>query len=188
MSDYQTVQEVKGIDPALAAPFRTIVILRRKTTKTSKTGNPFLSVELGDSSGSFTANCFDGSETFKTINTLPEGCILRVAGKTEYWQDRFSPKLQAVENISAEEAAAEGLMAHLIETPPSPKKLWGHLQDGVAAIEHPQLRETVQRVLNELGEHFRKCPAAVSMHHAYYNGYGTYHPHGAGRRPAATLP
>ncbi len=171
MSDYQTVQEVKGIDPALAAPFRSVVILRRKTTKISKTGNPFLSVELGDSSGSFTANCFDGSETFKAIDAIAEGSILRVAGKTEYWQDRFSPKLQAAEALTAEDASAEGIMANLIETPPeSEEELWGHIQEGVEAIQHPQLKETVQRVLDELGDHFRKCPAAVSMHHAYYNG------------------
>lgn len=171
MSDYQTVQEIKGIDPSLAAPFRSIVILRRKTTKTSKTGNPFLSIELGDSSGSFTANCFDGSETYKAIDTIAEGSILRVAGKTEYWQDRFSPKLQAAEALTPEEADQEGVMANLVETPPeSEEELWGHLQEGVAAIQHPQIKETVQRVLNELGDRFRTCPAAVSMHHAYYNG------------------
>ena len=84
MSDYKTVQEIKAIDPALAAPFRSILILRRKTTKTAKNGNPFLSIELGDSSGSFTANCFGDSEVFKAIEPIAEGslfpnhrCVLR---------------------------------------------------------------------------------------------------------------
>lgn len=171
MSDYKTVQEVKAIDVNIAALFRCILILRRKTTKIAKTGNPFLSVELGDSTGSFTANCFDGSDIYKVIDLVPEGTILRLAGKTEYWQDRFSPKLQAAEAIDTEEATAEGMMANLIETPPeSEEELWSHIQEGVAAIQHPQLRDTVQRVLDELGERFRTCPAAVSMHHAYYNG------------------
>ncbi|MFQ3226460.1 MAG: 3'-5' exoribonuclease [Lentimonas sp.] len=171
MSDYITVQEVKALDVNIAARFRCILILRRKTTKTAKTGNPFLSVELGDSSGSFTANCFDGTDIYKVIDSVPEGSILRLAGITEYWQERFSPKIQAAEFIEAEEAEAEGMMANLIETPPeSEDELWGHILEGVAAIEHPQLKDTVQRVLDELGPRFRKCPAAVSMHHAYYNG------------------
>ena len=171
MSDYQTVQEIKAIDPALAAPFRSILILRRKTTKTAKNGNPFLSIELGDGGGSFTANCFGDSEVFKAIDPIAEGSILRVAGKTEYYQERFSPRLQAAEEIPAEEASAEGMMSSLVETPPeSADELWQHIQDGVAAIEHPQLKETVERVLDELGERFRSCPAAISMHHAYHHG------------------
>lgn len=171
MADYQTVKEIKGIDPALAAPFRSILILRRKTTRTSKTGNPFLNLELGDSTGSFSANCFDGSEIFKVIDSIPEGSILRVAGKTEYWQDRFSPKLQATEEISESEASDEGMLGQLVEVPPeSPDALWQHIVEGVEAIEHAQLKETVERVLEELGERFRTCPAAISMHHAYHHG------------------
>ncbi|ADE54567.1 3'-5' exoribonuclease YhaM family protein [Coraliomargarita akajimensis] len=171
MPDYKTVQEVKAIDPALAAPFRSILILRRKTTKTAKNGNPFLSIELGDAGGSFTANCFGDSAIYKALEPVAEGSIIRVSGKTEYYQERFSPRLQAAEVIDAEEASAEGMMANLVETPPeSEEELWQHIQEAVEAIQHPQLKETVQRVLEELGERFRTCPAAVSMHHAYYNG------------------
>lgn len=171
MSDYQSVQELKSIDPALAAPFRSILILRRKTTKTAKNGNPFLNIELGDSGGSFTANCFGDSEVFKAIEPITEGSILRIAGKTEYYQERFSPRVQAAEAISTEEASDEGMMGSLVETPPeSVDELWQHIQDGVDAIAHPQLKETVERVLEELGERFRSCPAAISMHHAYHHG------------------
>ena len=171
MSDYKTVQEIKEIDVNIAAIFRAILILRRKTTKTAKNGNPFLSIELGDGTGSFNANCFDGSDIYKVVNAVPEGTILRLAGKTEYWQERFSPKLQAAEVIDAEEAEAEGMMANLVETPPeSEEELWAHILEGVEAIQHPKLKETVQRVLDDMGERFRKCPAAVSMHHAYFNG------------------
>lgn len=171
MSDYKTVQELKEIDVNIAALFRSILILRRKTTKTAKNGNPFLSIELGDGSGSFNANCFGDSDVFKALDPVEEGSIVRLAGKTEYYMERFSPKLQAAEVIEAEEAEAEGMMANLVETPPeSEDELWAHILDAVAAIQHPQLKDTVQRVLDELGEHFRKCPAAVNMHHAYYNG------------------
>ena len=171
MSDYKTVQELKEIDVNIAALFRSILILRRKTTKTAKNGNPFLSVELGDGSGSFNANCFGDSDVFKALDPVAEGSIVRLAGKTEYFMERFSPKLQAAEVIDADEAEAEGMMANLVETPPeSEEELWSHILEGVEAIEHSKLKETVQRVLDELGERFRKCPAAVSMHHAYHNG------------------
>ena len=101
MSDYQTVQEIKGYDVNIAAPFRSILILRRKTVKTAKNGNPFLSIELGDSGGSFNANCFGDSDVFKALEVVAEGSIIRLSGKTEYYQERLSPRLQAAEAIDA---------------------------------------------------------------------------------------
>lgn len=171
MSDYKSVQEIKSIDPEMAAPFRGIFILKRKETRTAKNGNPFLSLELGDSGGSFMANAFGDSPVFEAINPAVEGCIVRLSGKTDYFKDRFSPKLQAAEIIEAVEAEAEGALSQLVEVPPeSEDELWADLTDGIAAIEHPQLRETVQRVIDETENRFRTAPAAISMHHAYRHG------------------
>ena len=171
MSDFKTIQELKQIDTALAVPFRGIFILRRKTVKTARNGNPFLSVELGDSSGSFTANCFDNTAPYNALVAINEGAIVRISGKTEHYNDRFSPKIQAGEEISSEDAAEEGVLSQLVEVPPeSEAELWAHIEDAIAAIEHPQLKETVQRVMDEWGEKFRTGTAAISMHHAYRHG------------------
>jgi len=171
MSDYLNVQEVKGIDPSLAALFRSILILRRRATKTAKNGNPYMSLDLGDSSGNFSANCFSDSSVYQNLEQAEEGSILRIVGKTEYYQGRFSPRLQSAEIIDLEEAQAEGVAGQLVETPPeSESDLWRDLEAGTAAIHHPELKATVERVLDELGDRFRVCPAAVSMHHAYRHG------------------
>lgn len=171
MSDYKTIQDLKQIDAAIAAPFRGIYILRRKTVKTARNGNPFLSVELGDSSGSFTANCFDNTPPYDALTSVNEGAIVRISGKTEYYQDRFSPKLQAGEKMTSEEADEEGVLSQLVEVPPeSEAELWPHIEEAIAAIEHPQLKETVQRVMDEWGDKFRTSTAAISMHHAYRHG------------------
>jgi 3'-5' exoribonuclease len=171
MSDFKTVQELKSIDGQIAAPFRGIFILKRKETRTTKNGDPFLSLEFSDSGGSFNANAFSGSSAMNALESADEGCIVRLSGKTDFYQDRFSPKLQAIEEITPEQAEAEGVLGQLVETPPeSEEELWGHLVEGIAAIEHPQLRETVQRVIDETERHFRTAPAAISMHHAYHHG------------------
>ena len=171
MSDYRSVKELKQLDKDLAVPFRGIFILLKKTTKTARNGNPFLSVQIGDGGGSFTANCFGDSAVYAALDPADEGSIIRLSGSTEYFNDRFSPRLQAAEVITTEEAEDEGMLGNLVETPPeSEAELWTHIEEAVEAIAHPQLKETVQRVLNELGERFRVCPAAVSMHHAYRNG------------------
>ena len=156
MSDYKTVQELKEIDVNIAALFRSILILRRKTTKTAKNGNPFLSIELGDGSGSFNANCFGDSDVFKALDPVEEGSIVRLAGKTEYYMERFSPKLQAAEVIEAEEAEAEGMMANLVETPPENATSPLRLRTTSSAVAsslfadsptsaQPQMKSTLQR-------------------------------------------
>lgn len=171
MSEFKTVQELKQLDPNIAAPFRSILILRRKTVKTAKNGNPFLSIELGDSGGSFTANCFGDSPVFAALENVAEGSIIRVSGKTEYYQERFSPRLQAAEELDAAEAEAEGVLSQLVEVPPeSEGELWAHIEEAIDAIKHPHLRETVQRVMDEMGAQFRTSTAAISMHHAYRHG------------------
>lgn len=171
MSEFKTVQELKQIDKAIAAPFRSIFILRRKTVKTAKTGNPFLSIELGDAGGSFTANAFGDSAVFAALEKVVEGSMVRIAGKTEYYQERFSPRLQAAEEVDASDEDAQTMLSQLVEVPPESEDfLWGHIEDAIAAIEHPQLRETVQRVMDETGDQFRTSTAAISMHHAYRHG------------------
>lgn len=171
MSEFKTVQELKQFDPAIAAPFRSIFILRRKTVKTAKNGNPFLSIELGDAGGSFTANAFGDSPVFKALETVAEGSIVRISGKTEYYQDRFAPRLQAAEEVTADDEEAQSVLSQLVEVPPeSEEELWAHIEAAITAIEHPQLRETVQRVMDEMGARFRTSTAAISMHHAYRHG------------------
>ena len=171
MSDYKTVQEIKTIDVSLAAPFRCILILTKKASKVAKNGNPFLNLEFGDRSGRFSANCFSDSEIFNRLNDIKEGSIVRVAGKTEYYQERFSPRINAIEVVDMAEIKAEGMLDKLVEVPPeSEEELWQDIQEAVTAIEHKQLKETVQRVLDETESAFRVWAAAVSMHHAYRHG------------------
>ena len=171
MSEFKTVQELKQLDPLKAEPFRSILVLRRKAVKTAKNGSPFLSMEMGDAGGSFTANAFGDSAIYSALENVEEGAIVRIAGKTEYYQERFSPRLQAAEEVDAAEAEASGVLEQLVETPPeSEEELWTHIEEAIAAIEHPQLKDTVQRVMDEMGKQFRISTAAISMHHAYRHG------------------
>ncbi len=171
MSDYKTVQEIKAIDANLAAPFRCVLILLKKASKVAKNGNPFLSLELGDRSGRFSANCFSDSDVFKILGNVEEGSIVRITGKTEYYQERFSPRIHSIEVLDMADVKAEGMLDQLVEVPPeSEDELWAHIQEAIEVIEHVPIKETVQRVLDETEEAFRVRAAAVSMHHAYRHG------------------
>jgi len=166
-----TVREVKALDKTGGDTFTSVLLIKRLTERPTKTGNPFLSAELGDKTGTFTCNCFSDNPSFEFFKALKEGAVVRIEAKVDYYQNRLSPKLLRAEEISAEQLAGSPLMANLVETAPEDADaLWAEFQTYIAAITHAELRATVQSVFDEIGESFRSAPAALAMHHAYRHG------------------
>ncbi len=166
-----TVREVKALDKTGGDTFTSVLLIKRLTERPTKTGNPFLSAELGDKTGTFTCNCFSDNPAFEFFKSLKEGAVVRIEAKVDYYQNRLSPRLLRAEEISTEQLAGSPLMANLVETAPEDAEaLWTEFQGYIAAITHPELRATVQSVFDEIGESFRSAPAALAMHHAYRHG------------------
>jgi 3'-5' exoribonuclease len=174
MSDHPTplsVREIKALDHEGGETFASVLLIKRLAERPTKTGNPFLAVELGDKTGSFTCNCFSDNPAFEFFKGLKEGAVVRIEAKVDYYQNRLSPRLLSADVISPDQLAGSPLIANLVETAPEDAEaLWTELQQHIAAIAHPELRATVQSVFDETGEQFRTAPAAVAMHHAYRHG------------------
>ena len=166
-----SVREIKSLPRDGGDTFASVLLVRRISSKTAKNGNPFLVVELGDKTGSINTNVFGDSPSFELFSSLKEGGIVRIEARVDYYQDRLSPRLLRAEAISAEQLAGSPLMANLVETAPEDADvLWAEFQQHIAALQHPEIRATVQAVFDEIGEPFRRAPAAVAMHHAYRHG------------------
>lgn len=166
-----TVAELKSPELAEGTPFDAVVIVRKVTERKARNDNVFLSIEFGDRSGSFSANCFSDNALYALFRENAGGIVVRLAGKIERYQGRFSPRLNAATVLDESELENGNWTERLVETPPEPADgLTADLADLVSAIEDPTLRETVQFVFDELGDLFLNLPAAVSMHHAYRNG------------------
>jgi len=174
MSDISTpltVHEIKALDRTGGDTFTSMLLIKRLAERPTKTGNSFLSVELGDKTGSFNCNCFSDNPAFEFFKGLKEGSIVRIEAKVDYYQNRLSPRLLRAEEVNAEQLADSNLMANLVETAPEDAdKLWSELQGHIASITHADLRATVQSVFDEIADSFRNAPAALSMHHAYRHG------------------
>jgi 3'-5' exoribonuclease len=165
------VRDIKALDRTGGDTFTSVLLIKRIAERPTKTGNPFLAVELGDKTGSFNVNCFSDNPAFEFFKGLKEGAVVRLEAKVDYYQNRFSPKLLRAEEITADQLAGSPLMANLVETAPEEADaLWAEFQAHIAAITHAELRATVQTVFDEIGESFRTAPAALAMHHAYRHG------------------
>ena len=166
-----TVSAIKALDRTGGDTFTSVLLIRRIAERPTKTGNPFLSVEVGDKTGTFNVNCFSDNPAFEFFRGLKEGVVVRLEAKVDYYQNRFSPRLLRAEEVSADQLAGSPLMANLVETAPEDADaLWIEFNSHIAAVTHAELRATVQAVFDEIGEQFRNAPAALAMHHAYRHG------------------
>jgi 3'-5' exoribonuclease len=181
-----SVRELKSAESG--RPFASVLVVRKVTGKTAANGNPFLSVEFGDRTGSFSCTVFNDSPVFESLRGAVEGSVMRIEGKTDSYQGRLSPRLARAAALTPEELAAPELIAHLVErSPEDAAVLAAECNAFVERIARPELRATVRAVLDELGDGFFAAPAAISMHHAYRHGLLEHTVHMA-RAAAALLP
>lgn len=181
-----SVQQLKGLGGGQA--FSSILVLRKAATKTASNGNPYLSVELGDRSGSFSTTIFSDNPVFEVFRALSEGAVVRVEGRTDSYQGRLAPRLSKAAVVKEEELSDPAVLANLVESAPEEAALlWQELQSIAASIGNAELRTTVQYAFEEVGEVFRWAPAAITMHHAYRHGLLEHTVHMA-RAAKALLP
>src|SRR5258708_2809849 len=166
-----SVHELKSLGTAGGRPFTSVLVVKKLTAKTAANGNPFLSLDLGDRTGSFGCTIFNDNPLFDLLKNAGEGAVVRVEGKTDHFQGRLLPRLPETPPLTEDEFDAPRLLGKLVE--PSPENadaLWTELNGFIDSIGHAGLRATVRTVFDEIGEDFRSSPAAVVMHHAYRHG------------------
>jgi len=183
-----TVRDLKAADAAPGRAFTTVLVIRKLAVKTAANGNPYLAVELGDRTGSFSCTVFSDGPAFEAVRAAGEGAVVRVEGKADTYQGRFSPKLSRAAALPPEELTAPEMIANLVEVPPEdPEGLWREFQGFAEGIGHAELRATVRLVLEDIGDTFRTAPAATFMHHAYRHGLLEHTVH-MGRAAQVLLP
>jgi 3'-5' exoribonuclease len=181
------VRDLKA-DGSSGRAFAAMLVLRKLATKTAANGNPYLGLELGDRTGSFSCTVFSDSPVFEAVRSAEEGAVLRVEGKVDTYQGRLSPKLSRAAVVPPDQLTSPEVIANLVETAPEDADgLWRDLNTFVDAISRPELRQTVRNVLDEIGDSFRTAPAATMMHHAYRHGLLEHTVHMA-RAAKALLP
>lgn len=166
-----TVAELRAANRTNGEEFEAVLILRKVSTRTARNDNTYLAVELGDKTGSFTANVFADSPLNDVIRVGGEGAVLWIAAKIEFYQNRLSPRLQQARVLAEEELATLGGVDSLVETTPEDvEALRAEFAALTARIEHEPLRRTVEIAIDPVADRFFTAPAAVAMHHAYRSG------------------
>ena len=151
--------------------FSGVFILKKIATRTARNGAPFFMLDLGDRTGTFSCTVFSDSPVAGALRNLGDGAVVRVEGVTGTYQGRFSPKLEDVYALEADEIERDGLEELLVEVSPEDfDALCAELDSHIESIPDEGIRRTTRSAIEESGDVFRKSSAAISMHHAYRHG------------------
>jgi 3'-5' exoribonuclease len=133
----------------------------RKQRLRTKTGTPYLALELVDPSGRIDARVWQDVELLD--GRFGEGDAVRVLGRVERFRDRLQLAVRSIE--PAEEVDPQTMTPALRR---DADELEGFLEFLTAEISHAGLRQTVEAVL--AGRALRDLPATLEDHHSYAGG------------------
>jgi len=146
----------------------------RKSVKTSRAGDPYLDLDLGDRTGRLTARMFkprqsagDPIQAFASLFQV--GDAIRVSGRIDLFQGRLQMILEKI-RVSRPEEVDDSLFE---KASPRPlEEMTEELSEAIGRIGDPMLRAMIEGIFGEeeFAERFASAPAATRLHHAYRRG------------------
>ena len=145
--------------------FEGYYILQNIAQRTTAAGKPFLTLNLGDRSGTVTAQVWDYTGP---IGPGDVGKVAWISGlASEY---RGAPQA-TVYRIRLAEENDDFRVSDLVATAPiEMDETWDWLVDTVASLEDGDYRAVCQEMLGTYGKQLRLIPAAKSVHHGFVGG------------------
>lgn len=147
----------------------TVFVVKERTRRTKRNGEPFLKLQLGDVTGQVEAVVWDSVEEIEPA--AAPGALVRVSGSFSVDQ-RYGSCL-TVRSLRAAEVH-EYELADLEEGPPrSVEQMAADLRDLIATMQEPHLRALLERCFaegSEIWERWSRAPAAKRYHQAYRHG------------------
>jgi 3'-5' exoribonuclease len=140
-----------------------IFVVRARARRQKRSGEAFLKLQLGDTTGVVEALVWDDVETLAQV--CDAGAIVRVLGR--YCVDeRYGGTI----TVRRMRAAADGEyeLADLTEAPPIPyRQMAADLTSLVETVQRPHLRALLDRLIDRA---YHEAPAAKYYHQAYRHG------------------
>ena len=141
-----------------------VFAVARKQRLRTRSGSPYLVLELIDSSGRIDARVWNDVELLDT--RFSEGDAIRVLGRVERFRDRLQLEVRSLEPAEADAASL------VPESRRDVDELEGFLEFLAAEVVHPGLHALVGSFLSdgEFRARLRVLPATVDGHHAWAGG------------------
>lgn len=158
-------QKIKGLQDKQTV--ETYFLVKDKNVGLGKNGRPFMSVLLGDDSGTLDGRLWDRVD--ETSKEFEIGDIVKIKGLVQSFQNRLQ---LVIHKLEKPEQQAFNLEDYLPKVSKKVEDLFAELVTIVRGVENDFLRQLMMDVLEdpEIKPKLLKAPAARSIHHAWLGG------------------
>jgi 3'-5' exoribonuclease len=166
------VEDAPRFDNQKIVSFFVVAALQ---VRAKKTGEPFLQLTLADRTGQIEAKMWDNVESSlwqdgtKTKRKFDTGDCVKISGQVNQFNDRFQIIVGQIRPATDAEKDPTDMLP--VSTR-AVSEMWAELQQRVATVNDPHLRQLLESFLNDpaLAEQLRLAPAAKLLHHAWIGG------------------
>src|SRR5580692_9084796 len=145
----------------------TTFLVHGKDVRQKKSGEPYLSLLLGDRTGDVDAKMWDN--VAEVMETFERDDFVKVKGLLQIFHNRPQLTLHTIRRMDDREV---DFTDYFPASARDADEMWRELRGFAAGIESPHLRKLVAALLDdeEIARRYRVAPAAKQIHHAYLGG------------------
>ncbi|MDR3090250.1 MAG: HD domain-containing protein [Desulfobulbaceae bacterium] len=155
-------------DYKIGDEFHDVFVIRSRREGTTKTGKPYLTINIGDKSGELSGNIWDDVEKYRDICQV--GAFVKATGKVEEYNGKPQLRLKTLHTVATEEAPLD---AFVVVSPRDRAEMAAELRNCISSITKPALKKLLNHFFGERSESgaaFQSATAAKTFHHAYVGG------------------
>ncbi len=142
-------------------------VVQSRDLRQRRGGGNYLAAIVGDRTGEVA--CLAWEHVDRLAKVCEPGRVVRIVGQVQKYQGRLQVVIRRAEPVPPDDVVeSDFVRASSID----PAVLWNRLQDYIAEIDEPNLKQLLYRVFSdpEVEQGFRVAPAAKTMHHAFRAG------------------
>ncbi|MGQ9635681.1 MAG: 3'-5' exoribonuclease YhaM family protein [Bryobacteraceae bacterium] len=154
-------------DLPLNQPVTATFLVHSKEIRQKKSGEPYLSLVLGDRTGELDAKMWEN--VAEVMDTFDRDDFVRVKGQLIVYQNRPQFTIHKVQRLSESDVELEDFFP--VSTR-HPEEMFSELREIIVGIQNCHIRALLELVFKDekVAALYRKAPAAKTVHHAYLGG------------------
>jgi len=147
--------------------FNTTLLVHVKDVRQKKSGEPYLSLMLGDRTGEIDAKMWDN--VAEVIDTFERDDFVKVKALFQIFQNRPQLTIHKMSRVLDSEV---DFADYFPASERDPLEMFAELKGIVAGIGNPHLKGLLEAFLDDepLARRYRTAPAAKNVHHNYLGG------------------
>jgi 3'-5' exoribonuclease len=140
-------------------------LVKEKRSGTTRKGEPFISLTLGDRTGDIEGRIWDNAPALSSL--FSEGDVVEIEGQASLYRNQVQV---TVNRLKVAEGYDPGLFLEVSERPPS--EMLDGLRETLKSVRNGHLRSLIDSFMGDKGflSQFSRAPAAKGFHHSHLGG------------------